>query len=245
MFFCGAACADAPLRTWTSVSGKRIEGRYVTLLMDSVKLVDADGREIKLPLDQLSRKDLDYVELQNPPELKVEYEESVPTREYVADSWTSSSGSYTAVNNPIYIIEGQFGARVKKTSSRDYNQQLRIMMMVFSVQNLDRDKYHLIARSQSAPFRLGKGRRNTFTYTDPKTYNIMFYNLSGKWPRGEKLGEYLILILDGRDEVIAHRSSGKWLYEYRDKLQKLKVGAWLDDKAEQVYPTTPIRSTME
>lgn len=238
-------CAKEDVRLWTSVDGETVEGCYVSLVMDSVNIEDDQGRTIKLPLGQLSSKDIEYVELCNPPELKVEYKEEAPTREYTADAWTTSDGGYTALNNPIYIIEGAFGASVRKTSSRPYHQALTIRMLVFTVQNLDRDKYHLIAHTTSKPFTLEKDKGNTFTYQDDKVHNILYYDLSGKWPRGEKLGEYLILVVDRRGEIVAHRSSGNWLYDNHEKLMSLPIGAWVNEDAERVYPTTPIRSSMD
>lgn len=241
----GVLHAKEDLRTWTSIDGETVEACYVSLVMDSVNVEDEQGRTIKLPLGQLSEKDIEYVELRNPPELKVEYNESAPTREYTADAWTTSDGGYTAMNNPIHIIEGSFGAKVRKTSSAPYRHELTIEMMVFTVQNLDRDKYHLIAHTKSTPFKLEKDGGNAFTYQDDKVHNILYYDLSGKWPRGEKLGEYLILVFDRRGEIIAHRSSGNWLYDNHEKLMSLPIGAWVKEDAERVYPTTPIRSSMD
>ncbi len=241
LFSATASHAEEGIRTWTSLSGKTVEARYESWIMDSVRVVDADGNILKLSLEELSEEDVEYVELMNPPEIKVEYEESAPVREYVADAWIPSGGGWIAQNNPIYIIEGRFGARVKKTSSRPYDHELTITMMIFSVQNMDRDKYHLILRSSSQPFKLNKDNRYTFTYTDPNVHDTMFYDLSGKWPRGEKLGEYLILVYDKQGKVIAHRSSGNWLFNNHEKLMDLKVGFWVNDDGDQVYPTTPKR----
>ena len=56
-----ADLGKAPLRTWTSSVGSKIEARLIRKKRDSVTLEKADGSSLKVPLDKLSKADQDYV----------------------------------------------------------------------------------------------------------------------------------------------------------------------------------------
>ena len=54
----------APLRTWTSTFGSKIEGRLIRKKRDSVTLEKADGSSLTVPLNKLSKADQAYVDEQ-------------------------------------------------------------------------------------------------------------------------------------------------------------------------------------
>lgn len=237
------ASAGEDVRTWTHVSGQTVEGRYVSSGIDKITIIDGNGLKIALPTDQLSQPDLAYLELINPPTLNIDFLESAQTREFIADPWYAADGGGPMMNDPVYIIDGRFGARIRKTSMKPYNHKLTVTLMVFTRQALDREKFHMIVRTTSKPFALTKENHFSHKFHDPRSHQILYYNLSGNWPRGEKLGEYLILVRDERGEVIAHRESGNWLFDHYENLLALPLGSWVDDSGQETYPTTPKRDT--
>ena len=58
------APGKAPIRTWTSTFGSKIEARLVRKKLDSVILEKADGSSLTVPLDKLSKDDQNYVDEQ-------------------------------------------------------------------------------------------------------------------------------------------------------------------------------------
>ena len=64
--------AQAELRTWTLKNGKTKDAEYKTIMSGNVILKSKRGRQIKIPLDQLSKTDLTFLELANPPKFKLQ-----------------------------------------------------------------------------------------------------------------------------------------------------------------------------
>jgi hypothetical protein len=229
-------CARGEMRTWTSLPEKTFEAEYVKLHFDDVILKDANGGELRIPMDRFSGEDLKYIELGNPPNLSVDFmksagQEFIPTSPFLA-------------KDPLNLLMYQFGARVKQKDGKAYKYPLIIEIYAFTQQRYDQDKYHLISRAESEPFVLSKenGRRHEFTA--PKEYKVYNYELNVTWlnwrePRGEKFAESLILVRDERGKIIAYNSTKKWLYRNLEMLEQLPIGAWLDADCIRVHPTVP------
>lgn len=235
---------SAEIRTWKSVTGETLEGEYVSIVMDNVFIQKEDGKQIKVPLKGLSEEDRIYVELQNPPKLKVEYRKSQDSQQYTPLQWYGNDGFVGPVR-PITITESQFGAEVKQLSTGDYKYDLVIEMYVFTQQRLDIRKYHLIAKFKSEPFRLTKGNGRNFEYESDTVHKILKFDHLDILPRGEKLGEYLVLVRDERGEVVGYNGTRKWQINNLEKLEKLPVGAWLNEDCTRVHPTSPPQVTLE
>ncbi len=234
--------AGAEVHTWTSTNGETIEGEYVSVVMEKVRVKKNDGEIIKIPIKMLSQTDLDYIQLINPPSLQVGYTEEAQPKQYVADDWFNNFGGVHR-NHPVFLIEGRFGALIKKTSSKEYNHPLTVELFVLTKQYYDPHNFHLIARSKSEPFELNEENEFQYEYTDKKSYQVLYYNLYSERPRGEKLAEYMILVWDKRGEIVAHKESAAWLYDNRDKLMELPVRAWMDHRCNRVHVTPPKRDT--
>jgi len=235
-------CAHAEVRSWSSSSGQTIEGEYVSVVFDNVVIKDAQGKEIKVPLELLSKADQEYVQLQNPPRLQIDYDDYGTTPEEItADPWESNSGGMN-LNHPVYFINARFGARVKQASSGVYTLPMTIEMYVFTRQYMDPDKLHLIAHKRSPQFTLTKENGRKFEWLDKTKHLIVYHNLQSQWPRGEVLRkDYLILVRDMAGNIVDYNASGEWMYKYYDRLKELPVGAWLNNKAERVHTTQPQR----
>jgi len=225
-------------RTWTLTSGETVDGEYNIYAFEKVYIRTADGKQVKIPIEELSDEDRTFVELANPPELKVEYRESAQWKEYTADVWVDNGGQ-SHDNHPIKLAPAKFGVEVFQKSIPVYDHEMTIEMYIITQQNIDQDKYHIIAHSKSEPFKLTKMNGFHFEYEDPRTYMILKYNLYSELKRGEKLGEFLLLVKDEQGKVIAYNGSKKWLTTYMDRLQQLGVGAWMNSKCERVHPTSP------
>ena len=222
------------IRTWTLVSGQSVEGEYVKVVISNVIVKNAEGRELRLPLTQLSTEDQSYVQLENPPELKVDMLEGFRQD----DPRTSIIWEDNSLVTGLYY---KFGARVKQQNLAAYDHDLKFVIYELAQQIYDPDKYHIMARIESAPFRLTEENEYRYEFRDDNEYRVLKWVLGGTLPRGQKMAESVVLVYDERGEIIAYNSSKKWLYKNLDKLQKLPVGAWIDDKCNRVHPTCPRR----
>ncbi len=239
IFLLATLCIHADVRTWTSKDGKTIDGEYVNFAFEKVTIKIANGELRQLPLDQLSEEDQELVEILNPPEISIDYRESAQPREFTADPWEANGGGNQILNHPIKIIDAEFGALIKQRSTKEYDHDLTIEMYILTEQNLDPDKYHIIGRVKSEPFRLTKANKFRHEFIAPQTFQIIHYHLYSVWPRGEKPSTYLILVRDERGNIIAHETRSEWLFKNLDKLETLPVGSWINNKCKRVHPTSP------
>ncbi|HSR88093.1 MAG TPA: hypothetical protein VLL07_03995 [Pontiella sp.] len=227
-----ALIAPAEMRSWTTRSGETLEGEYVSLLFDQIVLKTPAGNRSKVPLAEVSPADRTYVELANPPELTVDFLES-------ADQVIVKPSPIWVNSSPVTRLEHSFGARIKKTSVKEYPHDLTVEVFAFAQQIYDPSKYRLIFRSTSEPFRLTAEGRYRFEYRDAKSVPLTRYLLSGKYPRGQKMAESLVLVRDERGEIIAYNTTKNWLYTNLEKLMDIPVGGWMDKTCTRRHPTSP------
>lgn len=237
-------CFAGEMRTWTSKRGKTVEGKYVNIAFEKVTIMNASGKLVQLPFDQLCDEDLDYVDRLNPPDISIDYQESTQPWEYVSDDWITRSG-IVIKDHPIYVMDAEFGALIKQKSGKEYHHDLTIEMYIFTEQCLDPDKFHLIGRVKSKPFRLTKANNHRHLFTAQEIYKIIYYNLWSTYKRGEKPSKYLIIVRDDKGNIISHRARSEWLYINLDKLEKLPVGSWINNECKRVHPTVPPRTRRE
>lgn len=234
-----AAEKKTEVRVWAAADGsKTIEGEYSALSGDTVMIRLVSRDLLKVPLSKLSDEDRLYVEYKNPPKLKVEYRLDSDDQEYTAPDWYSNDG-WRSENFPIHISENIFGAEVIQTDSRVYNHDLTVEIYAFTKQRYEQSNFHLIAHVKSKPFRLTKENDFSFEYQDNDVYKILSFDLKNQLIRGEQLSKYLVLVRDERGEIVGEKSSSEWLLKYLDRLEKLPVGAWINNKCIRIHPSSP------
>lgn len=224
--------SQAEMRVWTHESGQQFEAEYIAIQAGKVLTRDANGKDIRMPLGSLSEADRRFVELENPPTITVDFIESFDQRDpRPSPIWVN--------NSPVHVFHYSFGARVKQKSAGMYNHELSLEIFAIGQQELDRDKYRLLSRISSEPFVLSKENGREFELRDDGIVKLMRYKLAGEYPRGERFAENLILVKDERGEIIGYNSTRNWLFENRDKLENLPVGAWFNEDCVRVHPTSP------
>lgn len=225
-------CVRAEMRIWTVESGTRLEAEYIALQMGKVVVKDAREKEFRIPIGSLSEEDRKFVELVNPPKMTVDFIESFDQRDpRPSPIWGNGS--------PVHAFHYSFGARVKQKSAGAYNHELTLEIFSISQQVIDHDKYHLLSRIESEPFILTKENGREFELRDEGVVKLLRYTLNGNFPRGERFAENLILVKDERGVVIGYNSTRNWLYEKRELMEALPVGAWFNDDCVRVHPTSP------
>lgn len=220
------------MREWVLRSGETLQGEYVSIMFDKVVLHDAAGKRMTLSLDELSDEDVAYVELANPPELSVDILKSAK-QVFVKPSpiWVN--------NSPVNVLQHTFGARVRQKSFDDYNHDLFVEIYAVARQVYDPDKYHLVYKWKSEPFRLERKNDRRCEIYAPKVVELAEFLLAGEYPRGEEFAESLLIVRDERGEIVACRASKNWLFENLDKLAALPEGAWFDKTCRRIHPTSP------
>lgn len=233
--------ADDPyaegMRTWTLDGTETIDGEYVSMSGFDTILRTRDGKHTKVRTERLSPEDIAYIEITNPPEFKVDFAEQMSQREVAGSPHMSSPAG-------ISVLGYVGSARVKKYGIRPYNQELRIDMYVFSKQMLTKSDIYQLSDRASMTFT--PSRANDFSarleghYFEVATWEQYYWG-GVRLNRGLRFYGYLITVTDKRGEIIAHSSTGKWLFQNVDKIRQLPVGAFLNQDCERIHPEGPPR----
>jgi hypothetical protein len=226
-----ASAVRAEMREWTFRSGATIQGEYVTVAFDRIVLRDADGKRITFAFSEVSAEDVRYIELTDPPPLKIDLLKS--------EDQVFVKPSPFVNNSPANVMRYRFGARVKQTDFRDYHHDLVVEIYAMSRQVYDPDKYRLVLKWQSMPFRVSPENGRRVEIHSPREVELSDFLLSKKYPRGQELAETVITVRDERGIVIACNATKNWLSNNLEKLEALPEGAWFDKSCRRVHPTSP------
>lgn len=238
-----AATAKGEVRTWTSAGGdESIEAEYVSVAGKNVELLRKDSnRKIKVPIAALSEEDRQYVLCRNAPKVNVESLISTNITAHVESLWVANP-DWVRENQPVNITKTTLSATVTQLNADLYGHDLFVETYVLTKQCCDPENFHIIARERSDPFRLNQKNRFRYVYVDENEFTIFSYsthhhNDEIEW--GEAFAEYLILVRNEYDDVAGYTASSAWLYKYLDRLEKMPVGAWINDECIRIHPTTP------
>lgn len=226
---------ENPVRTWTSIHGKTLQAALRTYMGDRVWLTTKDGREVKLFTRELCDADRKYLELSNPPKLKIRFSHrsdqqplppQAPGRDYS--------------RRPVKITDYKFGAEVQLTDNRTYHYPLTVEYFAIG-QELDGNNYVMWQRGSK-----------TFTPSKANNYKVEFYGskieriqstmYNTARMRGEKYGQYLVTVTDQRGVVVGYRESKNWFYKYLDFMKTLPITRHFNNKGQRVAPPRPIDS---
>jgi hypothetical protein len=220
-------------RTWTLISGKSVEAEYVSYAHGNVNLENDKEAMLKIPFERLSEEDRTYVELINPPELDINF-------------WHKSNqllghyapNPFNARTIPPELFEYVFGVRVKQLSLGSYSHELKVEYFVIGRQLVDRDKYILLDR-RSSRFTPSEQINSGVGFSSGKVIRMHKY-LYFNQIQGRDYAGHLVLITDSRGEIVAYKSSQKWMFEHRESLRKLPLGAFIDYKTgARTFPSGP------
>jgi hypothetical protein len=219
---------ESTMRQWASTSGKTIDAEYLSLVGNNAILRNVKGKQLKIPVGQLSPEDQEYLELANPPRLNIDFIKRSSQRQVKVTPYLPEV--------PPRVFNYEFGVKVKQISSGAYNHELTVEYFALGQQYLDDQKYKLLDRN-SDTFTLSATNNLSHRFSG-KPVELTAYEFHGS-NRGLKYAENLVVVTDKRGEIIQHSSSGKWIFEHLEELRALPVGAFLDDTGKRVHPTGP------
>ncbi|WP_136078147.1 SHD1 domain-containing protein [Pontiella desulfatans] len=225
----GAEEEPSKMRLWTLNNGKTVEAEYITKIGNDVVLRSAKGKQVKVPVAEVSAEDIDYIQISNPPKFSVDFLRSskqvfIETTPYLNET-------------PPRVLEWTFGAKLKQENSMAYDHELKVEYYAFGQQYLDADKYKLLDH-QVAHFTPTAENKRAFRMEGKRAVQLMDYDLMDH-RRGMRVAESLVLVTDVRGEIVAYNSTANWLYDNLETLQERQVGQFLDKSCERVYPTGP------
>ena len=214
------------MRVWSLTSGKTLEAEFVALIGGKVSLKTLKGKQIKLEERLFSDADQTYIELENPPQLSLNFSKTSKHRLYPDILWVSDDGIPSAL---LY----NFKATISQTSSRGYPHELTAEYFAIAAE-IDGDK-RILLDYQKKPFHLPDGSRSVVEMTG-NTVELEDYFVLG-FHRGEKYKGFLIVVTDSRGEVVAYKASSENLFENLENLRKVPVGKYFDEHFNRCQAT--------
>jgi len=214
----GGSGLGGETRTWTLLNGTTFEASLFEGVSfdDRVRLIDPQGKELRVPFGQLSEDDQKYIDITRVPELDIDFLKSFRQVLY-----SSKVAAYAgSVRDPE--LRASFGVRVKQVGSGDYDHELRAEFFAVGRQ-IYADCYMLLAREEVA-FRLTRKNDKRFEYKSTKEVPMRDFYMRNFAHRGEKYHGYVVLVTDELGRLVAHEESSNWLINNGDNLKKLRVG---------------------
>ena len=225
---------DSGLRTWTFKTGETLDAVYLKEkdYYDKMALRDANGKEWVIKKDQfvLSDEDQRFLDLENAPELTLEFKKDITRK------------NFTMIRFSEYRPPEQratFGVSVSQDGYQEYGYDLTVDVYAIG-QEIAGNRYILLDRF-SCPFRLTKENGRRFEFENDRMVRMSdMWGDSGTYTRrGEQYYGFLIVVKDVRGKVIAVDASNDWLTEHIDALEERYIGNYIDRNCERVYPSRP------
>jgi hypothetical protein len=231
--------ANAKMRTWVLEKGDSFSAEYIAVFGGKAVLKLKSGKKVRIPMDELSQQDRSFIELKNPPKLKINFTKTTKQRK------TPVQAESAEKHHPSPKIEFMtFFVSVKKTSSNPYPHKMTVEYFAFGNEINGNKKILLATEEQIFSF---KNKEKEFVFQG-KTVELMRYHIViGSWEkgihlpaRGEKYGGFIVVVKDELGKVIAYKSSNKNLYRVLDNIKKLHPGCFFDPATGiRTYPTSP------
>jgi len=231
--------ANAEMRTWVLKKGGSFSAEYMSIFGGKAVLKLKSGKKMRIPMDELSQQDRSFIELKNPPKVKINFTKTTKQRKTPIQAESAEN------HHPAPKIEFMtFFVSVKKTSSNPYPHKLTVEYFAFG-NEINGNKKILLAKEEQTFFFEPKNPEFRF---QGKTVELMRYHIvigGGKKAihlpdRGEKYGGFIVVVKDELGNIIASKSSNKNLYRVFDNIKKLHEGCFFDPNTGlRTYPSRP------
>lgn len=225
-------CTAAEARNWTLLDGSSFEAEYIIIMGGKANLKLPSGKIVKIAMDQLSEEDRIHLELENPPEFRIEF---VRDRNQKVFDLMAGQGDYT-LRPPEYRCH--YGVKLKQRDTYAYTHALHLEFYALGQERAGRGLI-LLDHQESGPFFLTRDNRWAYKFLGEREVILQNYLYDGVQKRGRKYYGYLILLRDVRGTIIAVETSHDWLYEHREKLTERSVGNYMNKTCTRIFPTRP------
>ena len=215
LVLCSSIFAD--VRIWIGADGQPIEGSFRRELLGRIQIEDTKGQLHLIPVEDLTRGDLLYLQKKIPPEVDISYK--AKNRRKPEMEWTINGDSTILYTCTVTI---------DKKSDLDSKMQMTAELYVIA-EAVDADNW-VLQRYEKKSFVFPEGRDSSFEFT---VSDIGFRNYNENWggqpnhPRGEDYLGYLIVLLDDKGRVTDFKTDLKnepWLADGVDSaVEKLRA----------------------
>ncbi|MDF7807742.1 SHD1 domain-containing protein [Pontiellaceae bacterium B12219] len=223
------AAAEEPekMRLWTLKDGRTVEAEFMTVVAGNLILKTVAGKQLKLPLNNVSDADVDYSKLSMPPKLDLELSKSSSQCKW-GDTY---NGEPRTVRGNIYT----YTAKIRQTSTQPYGFGLTAEMFVIG-DEIGGNK-NILLDYQKSDFRLDADNDFSFEFSG-RPVELFDYTVNNE-RRGQRYSGFLIVITDTRGKIIAYQTPSENLYRNLSNLRKLRVGWYFDKDCKRCLPTPP------
>ena len=221
---------DDKMREWTVINGETLKAEFVIVMGDQTVLKTGKGKTKKIPLDQLSQGDLEYIDLERPLKLSIDFlkkSTQVPN--------PPLSPFLSGIQRPLKRFNFVFGARVKQTMARKYSHELTVEYFAVGKES-DGDRYILLERNKDAYIPTEENKRS-FEFRGGQILLRQMALRDSAPMRGIAYDSFLVTVTDERGKIIAHKASSKFLFENIEKLKQLSPHNYFDRDCARVLPT--------
>jgi len=225
---------DDKMRKWTLKEGRTLEAEFVNTFGGKVILKNARGKTYKILPGNLSAGDREYAELAQPPALNINFTKKFSQKTFVGgfynvDSWERAPES-----------RGFYGLQIKQTSPGEYSHELQVEMFVVGKQRSRADAGYILLDHQKTAFIPSGEDQRTYEFRSEREVVLNHYSISYyATNHGEKYAGFLVTVMDARGEMIAVKSSSKWLIENLENLKNISVGNYMDKTCIRTFPSRP------
>lgn len=231
---------STPARTWTLKNGKTFNSEYKRKFGNKIIFVNKKGEKRVVKRKLLSKKDIKYIELANPPRLDLDIRKKSSILQYHSRFDTTDLPHVTIL---------QFGARIKKVSPGKYKYPLKLEMFVVAKQLHHNHKFILLDHQVfNIAFKNKKQKKielwspyiaHVQEYYIIRLSNNLKADMEKMASRGEKYKGYLLVVTDSRGKIIAKRTTSNWIFKSLKELRKRSIGNYIDETGARVYPGRP------
>ncbi|MEN8253968.1 MAG: SHD1 domain-containing protein [Verrucomicrobiota bacterium] len=221
------AAVENAVRQWTLVDGRSVEAEFVTEIAGKAILKNMKGKQIRIPMEQLSETDCSHILLSIAPTLDINFAKTSRQKRF----GDTRNAKPPAARANLYT----FSAQIKKTSTRPYDFGLSAEFFVVG-NEFGGDK-RMLLDYQKADFTLAEENDYGFKFSG-KPVELIDYHMNSE-RKGKKYRGFLVVVKDSRGEVIAYKTPSENLYRNLDNLRKLKVGWYFDKQCVRCLPTPP------
>jgi len=205
--------AQAEYRVWTDNTGKTIEAELLKVVGNVAVLKKSDGEYLRVSMSSLSKKDLHYIELTQPPKVEISVSKVKENR--------SLFSRFRGVGQE----EVQVSVKIRKISPPPYSGKLSAILLVIG-RNIRTDEYVVLDRIRTT-FNFTPENSNTYEFSSPKVR--LTHSESGIEYGGEYEG-YLVGVLGPDKRLIAAKGSRALFEEHAEELITLKRGVIFNDE---------------
>lgn len=195
------AVFSAEIRTWTDVKGKEYQAEFLRELFDKVTLRDAQGKEYRVAVEDLSEHDQRYLRVMVPPQIEIAFTRKVEQMTVPWDLWHEDNAVMTKVSGEIAI---------QKLSKRPFTSRLSAEVYLVA-KEVDGDNFVLLGKTDSS-FLFTDDAQNVHKFKAEPVSTRVYNEYNGVQRRGEAYAGYLVVVSDARGDIVGTKTDlGDWI----------------------------------